>query len=180
MKKLNLNRTFIRRYPEEFLCIVGLSRSFFELDVRPTLLGSDKNDMGLLYFVKSVDPFKVKVGERTLDECKVPLLTEITDMVVVPSDKAVRLVSHTIGDEIREHSGKNKRKVGFSTVLSPVKKVRDGGVVITEPVVTTAGKSLVVIQKLITQSVQANIGSGSVASHAKEFVSSSVTPTLDR
>ncbi|GJR66218.1 hypothetical protein Tco_0012283 [Tanacetum coccineum] len=119
--------------------------------------------------VKSADPFKVKVGERTLAEGEVPLLTETTDMVIVSSDKTVRLVSHTIVDEIKEHSGKNKRKVGFSTVPPPVKKARTGDIVITESVVTTAGKSSVVIKKLITQSVQANVGSGSTASHTKEL-----------
>ncbi|GKA92304.1 hypothetical protein Tco_0814229 [Tanacetum coccineum] len=34
---LNENRTIIRKYPETFLCLVGLSRSFTETDVRPTL-----------------------------------------------------------------------------------------------------------------------------------------------
>nr|GEY13515.1 transposase (putative), gypsy type [Tanacetum cinerariifolium] len=150
--ELNLNRTLIRRYPKEFLSIVGLSRSFVDLDVRPTFL-----DMGLLDFVKSIDLFKVKVKERTLAEGEVPLLTETVDMVVALSNQTVHLVSHTIVDEIREHSGKNKRNVNFSTIPPPVKKARMHDVVITEPV-----------------------GSMSVASHAEEFDSSSVTPTLDR
>nr|GFA05192.1 transposase (putative), gypsy type [Tanacetum cinerariifolium] len=68
MEKLNGNRTLIRRYPEAFLCLVGLSHSFVDVDSRPTLLGPDDDDMGLLDFVKSADPFKVKVGKRTLDE----------------------------------------------------------------------------------------------------------------
>ncbi|GJY80794.1 hypothetical protein Tco_0493545 [Tanacetum coccineum] len=38
---LNENRTLIRKYPKTFLCLVGLSRSFFEIDVRPTLLHGD-------------------------------------------------------------------------------------------------------------------------------------------
>nr|GEV94483.1 hypothetical protein [Tanacetum cinerariifolium] len=135
--------------------------------------------MGLLDFVKSPDPFKVKFGERTLAEIEVPLLTETTDMVVTPSDQTKHLVSHTISDEIREHFGKNKKKVGFSTILTPVKKARTGGVVVTELVSTTAEKSPAVIQKLITQSGKANLGSGSAAFHAKEFVSSSITPTPD-
>ncbi|GKD59388.1 hypothetical protein Tco_1296897, partial [Tanacetum coccineum] len=41
---LNENRTIIRKYPETFLCLVGLSRSFTETDIRPTLLHS--NDEG--------------------------------------------------------------------------------------------------------------------------------------
>nr|GFA19072.1 transposase (putative), gypsy type [Tanacetum cinerariifolium] len=64
----------------------------------------------LQIFVKSVDPFKVKVEERTLDEGEVPLLTEAADMAVTSSDQMVHLVSYTIMDTIKEHSGKSKRK----------------------------------------------------------------------
>ncbi|GJW88154.1 putative gypsy type transposase [Tanacetum coccineum] len=63
---LNENRTIIRKYPEVFLCLVGLSHSFTETDVRPTLLHNNDEEMGLLDLVNSVDPFKVKIGERTL------------------------------------------------------------------------------------------------------------------
>ncbi|GJU04461.1 hypothetical protein Tco_1120891 [Tanacetum coccineum] len=159
LDKLDNNRTLIRKYPETFLCIVGLSRSFVDTDVRPTLIGHDKSDIGLLVFFKFADPFKVKTREGILALGKVPLVMETTNMVVNPSAQSLRLVTHTIADEIKEHSGKNKRKVGFSTVPPPVKKARTGGVVITEP---------------------ANVGSGSAASFAEEFVSSSVTLTLDR
>ncbi|GKD91902.1 hypothetical protein Tco_1371739, partial [Tanacetum coccineum] len=47
MELLNDNRIVIRKYPEAFLCVI---------------------EMGLLDFVKSADPFKVKVGERSLAE----------------------------------------------------------------------------------------------------------------
>ncbi|GKA86886.1 hypothetical protein Tco_0808597 [Tanacetum coccineum] len=56
---LDHHRTVIRRYPETLLCLVGLSRSFDDLHVRPTLLRDDESDMGLLDYVKSVDPFKI-------------------------------------------------------------------------------------------------------------------------
>ncbi|GKF13281.1 hypothetical protein Tco_0054743, partial [Tanacetum coccineum] len=107
--------------------------------------------MGLLDFVKSSDPSKVKTGEQTLASDEFPLLTETADV--------------------------NKRKVGASSILPPVKKARTGGVSIKEPAVTTAGKSPTVIQKLIKQ---ANVDSGGAASHAEEFVSSSVTLTPER
>ncbi|GKF11377.1 hypothetical protein Tco_0049303 [Tanacetum coccineum] len=45
---LNENRTLIKKYPETFLCLVGLSRSFVEMDVRPTLLHGD-NEGRCLY-----------------------------------------------------------------------------------------------------------------------------------
>ncbi|GKA38566.1 hypothetical protein Tco_0731117, partial [Tanacetum coccineum] len=108
--------------------------------------------MGLLDFLKSTDPFKGKVGERSLAKGKVLLLTETADMVVSSSAQTVRLVTHTIMDEIWEHFGKKKRKVGFYDVLPPVKKDRTGGVAISELVVTTTGKSPAVIQNLISHS----------------------------
>ncbi|GJW80953.1 hypothetical protein Tco_0144928 [Tanacetum coccineum] len=135
--------------------------------------------MGLLDFVKSAGQFKVKTRERTLVDGEVALLTETAGIVVPPSDEVVHLVSHTIADEIKENSGKNKRKFAFSNVLPPMKKARTRGVRINEPVSTTTGKSPAVIKKLITYSGQAQIDSGVVASHAEEFVSSFVTPTSE-
>nr|GFA49296.1 hypothetical protein [Tanacetum cinerariifolium] len=154
-----------------------LDGSFVDTDVCPTLLGPDKNDIGLLDFVKSVDSFKVKVREITLVEGEVPLLTKTTYMVVVPSTHTIHLVNHTIVDELKEHTGKKKRNVRFSAGPPPTKRARAGSVVISEPNPTTAGKSPVVIQKLIAQSVQPNFSFGSATHHAKEFVSFSVTPT---
>ncbi|GJX82357.1 hypothetical protein Tco_0331838 [Tanacetum coccineum] len=68
MELLNDNRTVIRKYPKAFLCVVGLSRTFTETNIRPTFLYSNDEEIGLLDFVKSANPFKVKVGERTLAE----------------------------------------------------------------------------------------------------------------
>nr|GEU84174.1 putative transposase (putative), gypsy type [Tanacetum cinerariifolium] len=55
---LDENCTLIRKYPKVFLCVVGLSRSYTETDVYPTFLFSDDEEIGLLEFVKFVDPFK--------------------------------------------------------------------------------------------------------------------------
>nr|GEV13101.1 hypothetical protein [Tanacetum cinerariifolium] len=66
---LNENRTLIRKYLETFLCFVGLSRSFTDTDVHPTLLHDNDEEMGLLDFVKSADPSLV---DHTIqDELKV-------------------------------------------------------------------------------------------------------------
>nr|GEW26837.1 transposase (putative), gypsy type [Tanacetum cinerariifolium] len=104
LDKLNDNHTRIRKYTETFLCLVSLRRSFVDMDAY----------MGLLDFVKSADPFKVKTRERTLADGGVPLLTETADMV--------------------------KRKVGFSADELSMKKIRSSGVVILEPNLTTVGK----------------------------------------
>ncbi|GKF54006.1 hypothetical protein Tco_0160916, partial [Tanacetum coccineum] len=42
-------------------------------------------EIGLLDFVNSADPFKVKIGERTLAENEVSLITETEDRVISPS-----------------------------------------------------------------------------------------------
>ncbi|GKA34703.1 hypothetical protein Tco_0721132, partial [Tanacetum coccineum] len=65
---LDHHRNVIRRYTKTFLRLVGFSRSFDYLHVRPTLLKSDESDMGLLDFVISADQFKIKTRERTLAE----------------------------------------------------------------------------------------------------------------
>nr|GEX77798.1 hypothetical protein [Tanacetum cinerariifolium] len=174
LEKLDNNCTLIRKYPKTFLYLVGLSHSFSDPISRPTLLRCDKSDMGLLDFVKSLDPSKIKIEERTLALGEVPLLTETADMVVNPSLQMIRLVTHTILNEINAHSGKNKRKIGASTGLLPVKKSKMGGVSINEPAANTVGKSSTVIKKIINQ---ANVDFEVAASRPEEFVSSFITPT---
>nr|GEY14744.1 hypothetical protein [Tanacetum cinerariifolium] len=83
-------RTIISRSLKTFLCLVGLSCLFDDVLVRPTLLQDDESGglrppyMGLLDFVKSADPFKVKTEERTLAE-----------------------------GEVKEHAGRKKKRVVF-------------------------------------------------------------------
>nr|GEU74908.1 putative transposase (putative), gypsy type [Tanacetum cinerariifolium] len=64
MEVLNEKRSGFRKYPEFFLCVVGLSQAYDDEDVRPTFLDSDNK--GLLGFIKSFDHFMVNVRERTL------------------------------------------------------------------------------------------------------------------
>ncbi|GJV71265.1 hypothetical protein Tco_1491260 [Tanacetum coccineum] len=157
---LNENRTLIRKYHGTFLCFVGLSRSFTDTDVRPTLLHDNDEEMGLLEFVKSADPFKVKVEERTLAENEVPLITKTEDRVISPSAQTVSLVDHNIQDELNVNSGKRKKRVAF-------------------PRPRTAGKSPTALRRLIRQGEQADAGSGSAAAATEDITSSSVTPTLE-
>nr|GFD18750.1 hypothetical protein [Tanacetum cinerariifolium] len=63
----------------------------------------------------------------------------------------IQIVEHTIVDELREHVGKKKRKVAFDT-LPPKKLKADGGVVTSEPVTTTGGKSTAALRRLEHQS----------------------------
>ncbi|GKE41355.1 hypothetical protein Tco_1468639, partial [Tanacetum coccineum] len=137
-------------------------------------------DMGLLDFVNSADPFKVKVGERTIAENKVPLLTKTKDRVIAPSTETLQLMDQTVEDELREVAGEKKRKVGFSTGPLPAKKVRVGALVITEPNPSTAGKTPSALKKLVAHIGLADIGYGYSFHPTEEFVSSFVTLTLKR
>ncbi|GKC39814.1 hypothetical protein Tco_1052198 [Tanacetum coccineum] len=171
---LDHHRTVIRRYPETFLCLVGLSRSFDDVLVRPTLLKDDESDMGLLDFVKSSDPFKVKTRERTLAEGEIPLNDQTVNMTVPPSAEIVQIVDHTILDEVKEHAGKKKRRVVFEEL--PAKRGRaDAATASVVP--TTSGKSPTALKRLELQSGPQGVGSSSVPPPVEEFVSSSVTPT---
>ncbi|GKE28008.1 hypothetical protein Tco_1443392, partial [Tanacetum coccineum] len=113
MELLNENRTLIRKYPKTFLCFVGLIRLFTETDVLPTLLHDNNEEMGLLDFVKSADPFKVKVREQNLVENEVLLITKTEDKVISPSIQTISLVDHTNQDELNANSGKRRKRVAF-------------------------------------------------------------------
>nr|GEY27938.1 hypothetical protein [Tanacetum cinerariifolium] len=104
-------------------------------------------EMGLLDFVKSVDPFKVKIDERTLADNEVPLLEENGDRVISPSAQPFSLVDHTIEDELKDNTGKKKRN--SSTAL----------------------------WRLELQSGAKGAESGYASHPSEEFVSSSITPT---
>nr|GEU84864.1 transposase (putative), gypsy type [Tanacetum cinerariifolium] len=161
---LNENRTLIRKYPETFLCLVGVSHSFVEMDVRPTLLQNNDEEMGLLDFVKSADPFKVKVRERT-------------DRVISPSLQTIILVDHTIRDELNVNSGKRKKMVAFASGSLPVKKAQTEGIVIYDSWPDTAGKSPFALQRLSRQNERASTGSGSAVPATEDVTSSFVTHT---
>nr|GEU68703.1 transposase (putative), gypsy type [Tanacetum cinerariifolium] len=53
------------KYPEPFLCLVGISR-YYTLDENtyPGFLGDDDEEMDLLSFIRTADPMKVRVAKR--------------------------------------------------------------------------------------------------------------------
>ncbi|GKF75965.1 hypothetical protein Tco_0225409, partial [Tanacetum coccineum] len=134
-------------------------------------------EMGLLDFVKTADPFKVKTGERTLAE--VSLLTETEDRVFSPSSQHTSLVDHTIQDELNVNSGKRKKRVAFTSGSLPVKKAQTEGIVIYDARTSTAGKSPSALQRLSRQNKQASTGFGSAAPVTEDVTSSFATPTPD-
>ncbi|GJY81600.1 hypothetical protein Tco_0494351 [Tanacetum coccineum] len=53
------------KYPEPFLCLVGISR-YYTLDENtyPQFLHDDDEEMDLISFIRTADPTKVRIGER--------------------------------------------------------------------------------------------------------------------
>ncbi|GJV15357.1 hypothetical protein Tco_1360680 [Tanacetum coccineum] len=154
-----------------------LRRSFIEPDIRPTLLHSNDEEIGLLDFVNFADPFKVKTGERTLAANEVPLVTETEDRVISPSPQTISLVDHTIQDELNVNAGKRKKRVAFVSWSPPMKKAQTEGVIISKSRPSTARKSPTALWRLIRQSGQADTGSGTAAPATKDATSYFVTPT---
>nr|GEW94201.1 transposase (putative), gypsy type [Tanacetum cinerariifolium] len=73
-----------QKYPEPFICLVGISR-YYTLDENtyPELLGDNDEEMDLLSFIWTADPMKVRVAERQSVEDE-PRLLETTVGRVVP------------------------------------------------------------------------------------------------
>ncbi|GJR50457.1 hypothetical protein Tco_1400978 [Tanacetum coccineum] len=72
------------KYPEPFLCLVGISRNYtLDEDTYPQFLHKSGEEMDLLSFIQTVDPTKVRVGERQRAEDE-PRLLDTTVGRVVP------------------------------------------------------------------------------------------------
>ncbi|GJT56316.1 hypothetical protein Tco_0991370 [Tanacetum coccineum] len=92
------NRAPFRKFPEPFLCLVGISRYY-------TL---DENKMDLFAFIHHADPTKVKIGEREVRKGEVPLL-ELTRGRVIPlagvNDQGGVVAQGVGNDNVNEGSG---------------------------------------------------------------------------
>ncbi|GKE77841.1 hypothetical protein Tco_1543961, partial [Tanacetum coccineum] len=73
-----------RKFPEAFLCLVGLSR-YYPLDEEtyPRFLHKNQEEMDIFAFIHTPDPTKVKIAKREKNEDK-PLLLETTSRRIVP------------------------------------------------------------------------------------------------
>ncbi|GJY04491.1 hypothetical protein Tco_0370431 [Tanacetum coccineum] len=66
------------KYPEPFLCLVGISHNYtLDEDTYPQFLHENGEEMDLLSFIHTADPTKVRVGERQRAEDE-PKLLDIT------------------------------------------------------------------------------------------------------
>ncbi|GJX82371.1 hypothetical protein Tco_0331852 [Tanacetum coccineum] len=158
------------KYPEPFLCLVGMSR-YYTLDENtyPEFLYENGEEMDLLSFVHTADPTKVRIGEQLRGEDE-PKLLDTTEGRVVPllpvaparseselEDSVDRLLTKAaetnIEDLILRRQEKRKSVIVDSHEPSyPAKKLRKDHRI---PVGTSvAGKSMPAIQRLLAGAVQ--------------------------
>ncbi|GKB35036.1 hypothetical protein Tco_0879978 [Tanacetum coccineum] len=81
---LATHQALFRKFPEPFLCLVGISR-YYDLDgnVYPTFLTATGEEIYLFSFIRHADPTKVWIGERQIEEGQVPLF-ESTEGRLIP------------------------------------------------------------------------------------------------
>nr|GEW22072.1 hypothetical protein [Tanacetum cinerariifolium] len=73
-----------RKFPEEFLCLVGLSRHYtLDEETYPLFLDKDGENMDIFAFIHTSDPTKVKIVKRERKEDE-PQLMETTIGRIVP------------------------------------------------------------------------------------------------
>ncbi|GKB22181.1 hypothetical protein Tco_0856104 [Tanacetum coccineum] len=88
-----------RKFPEPFLCWVGISRHYtLDENSYPTFWDGEE-EMDLFAFIRHSDPTKVRVRERNLAEREVKLL-EMTEGRTVPLNPPATAASGDSGDSI--------------------------------------------------------------------------------
>ncbi|GJY06819.1 gypsy type transposase [Tanacetum coccineum] len=71
------------KYPEPFLCLVGMSRYYtMDKNTYPEFLYDNGEEMDLLTFIRTADPTKVRIGERQCNENEPKLLDTTVGHVV--------------------------------------------------------------------------------------------------
>ncbi|GJY80118.1 hypothetical protein Tco_0492869 [Tanacetum coccineum] len=99
VRLLESHKAPFRRYPECFLCQVGLSKYYpFDDNSYPAYEYSNGSDMGLLDFIQTADPRKVRAVEvqkggliSSAAAAEVPVLTEEMQEGVAPEDAYLNL-----------------------------------------------------------------------------------------
>ncbi|GKC66015.1 hypothetical protein Tco_1098613 [Tanacetum coccineum] len=155
------------KYPEPLLCLVGMSRNYtLDENTYPEFLRDNDEKIDLLSFIRTVDPTKVRIGEKQRTKGE-PKLLDITVGHVVPLLPVAP--SRTEGeleasvDKLFDKEGSgNQTKQGDSATggegadiqlpSHPAKKLKeDHG---TPSLTSVAGKSMLVVQRLIVGAVR--------------------------
>ncbi|GKA64007.1 hypothetical protein Tco_0763613 [Tanacetum coccineum] len=129
---LAANTALFRKFPESFLCFVGISRCY-ELDDNcyPTFLTDDDEEMDLFSFIHHVDPTKVRIGEREVREGEDSLL-ELTRGRVVPlagvnkKETSVRVFRMLVAQNTSQYYAEMDYVLPSLIMLNLLSKVRIG------------------------------------------------------
>ncbi|GJV40991.1 hypothetical protein Tco_1419431 [Tanacetum coccineum] len=161
--------TPFHKYPEPFLCLVGISHNYtLDEDTYPQFLRESGEEMDLLSFIQTVDPTKVRVGERQRAEDEPRLLdTTVGHVVPLLPIAPARAESELDGsvDKLFDEGGNDaapvqprrqrKRKTIVSDAggpLHPPKKLREDHGTLSRA--SIGGKSRSAIQRLFAGAVQ--------------------------
>ncbi|GJQ96257.1 hypothetical protein Tco_0007396 [Tanacetum coccineum] len=178
-----------RKFPEEFLCLVGLSRHYtLDEETYPSFVDRDGEDMDIFAFIRTPDPTKVKVVERERHEGELRLLEveqgdsanggDGRDTDVQP----VVTAADTISEEVvplqpRRHRKRKTVVVDTGGPSHPPKKLREDYETPGGP--SVSGKSRSAVQRLLAGAVlNAEVRGEPIP--ALPFVTSSVSATPER
>ncbi|GJU13656.1 hypothetical protein Tco_1136052 [Tanacetum coccineum] len=194
--------TPFHKYPEPFLCLVGLSRNYtLDENTYPQFLRENDEEIDLLSFIRTADPKKVRIGERQRAE-EEPKLLDTTVGHVVPLlpiaparvkseleaslDKLLMRVAvlvneaaETVAKDAAPVQPKHQKKqktviVDAGGPLHPTKRLRDDHGTPGGP--TVGGKSQSTVQCLLAKAVQ-NAEVRGEAMPTLPFVTSSISTT---
>ncbi|GJU31038.1 hypothetical protein Tco_1174627 [Tanacetum coccineum] len=176
------------KYPEPFLCLIGISRNYtLDEDTYPQFLHENSEEMDLLSFIQTADPIKVRVSERQCAEDE-PKLMDATVGRVVPllpiaparAESELDASVDRLFDEGGSGNLAEKRKMVVSNAGGPShlpKKLREDHGTSTGP--SVAGKSMSALQRLLA-GVVLNPEVGVAALPTLPFITSPVSVTPEQ
>ncbi|GJS54065.1 hypothetical protein Tco_0627427 [Tanacetum coccineum] len=173
-----------RKFPEEFLCLVGPSR-YYTLDegTYPWFLDRDEEEMDLFAFIQTANPTKVKVVKRERNEDE-PLLLQTTvgrtvPLLLVAPDRAESELEASVDKLFDEGGSGNQTDQGDSMggageASHPPKTLRkDHG---APSGVSVGGKSVSAVQRLLVGAQNPEVGVAALPTLPLVTSSVSVTP----
>nr|GEW59382.1 protein WVD2-like 7 [Tanacetum cinerariifolium] len=114
------------KYPEPFLCFVGIGRYYtLDEDAYPEFLGDNDEEMDLLSFIRTADPTKVRVAERQRVKSEPRLLESTVGRVVLLLPIAPACASSELEARVDELFDEGASGDGQGTDIQPVAATTD-------------------------------------------------------
>ncbi|GKF60022.1 hypothetical protein Tco_0176808, partial [Tanacetum coccineum] len=126
VKVLESHKAPFCRYLECFLCLVGLSPYYpFDENSYPAFEHPDKMDMGLLDFIKTADPQKVRAVEVQKGDDQEDVAEEDAYLELADPDEGTAMVRQSEEEFVTEQSKKvKKRRLQKQSDVLLAKKLR--------------------------------------------------------